>query len=51
MREKYRLADLMAEIEKDEKIREQDMNRKLSQEQIRRMLKTMRDKRGNPESV
>lgn len=44
MRERYRLSEMMAEIEKDEKIKEQDMSRKLSQDQIRKMLKTMKEK-------
>ncbi|MCW7753022.1 hypothetical protein OOT00_03370 [Desulfobotulus sp. H1] len=44
MREKYRLSELLDEIRKDEEIKKQDMKRKLSQEQIRKMLKELKQK-------
>ncbi|TWI71245.1 hypothetical protein LZ24_02045 [Desulfobotulus alkaliphilus] len=44
MKEKYRLSELMDEIRKDEEVKKQDMNRKLSQDQIRKMLKEMKKK-------
>ncbi|WP_281279332.1 hypothetical protein [Desulfobotulus mexicanus] len=44
MKEKYRLSELMDEIRKDEDVKKQDMNRKLSQDQIRKMLKEMKKK-------
>ncbi|MDY0163325.1 hypothetical protein [Desulfobotulus sp.] len=44
MRERYKLSDLMKEVEQDEEIKKQDMNRKLSQEQIRKMFSSLKGK-------